>query len=61
MTVNTPSKDGGRDLRERLEDIPRGRLVDEVVSRWDDMIRLEGEIASLRSCLLYTSPSPRDS
>ena len=48
MTVNTPSKDGGRDLRERLEDIPRGRLVDEVVSRWDDMIRLEGEIASLR-------------
>ena len=48
MTVNTPSKDSGRDLRERLEDIPRGRLVDEVVSRWDDMIRLEGEIASLR-------------
>ena len=48
MTVNTPSKDGGRDLRERLEDIPRERLVDEVVSRWDDMIRLEGEIATLR-------------
>ncbi|MED5273551.1 MAG: hypothetical protein VX865_01025 [Candidatus Thermoplasmatota archaeon] len=35
-------------MRERLEDIPRGRLVDEVVSRWDDMIRLEGEIAGLR-------------
>tara|TARA_Y100000813_G_scaffold138015_1_gene100021 strand:+ start:436 stop:855 length:420 start_codon:yes stop_codon:yes gene_type:complete len=48
MTVNTPSKDDGRGLRERLEDIPRRRLVDEVVSRWDDMIRLEGEIASLR-------------
>ena len=48
MTVNTPSKDDARGLRERLEDIPRGRLVDEVVSRWDDMIRLEGEIASLR-------------
>ena len=48
MTVNTPSKDDGRGLRERLEDIPRGRLVEEVVSRWDDMIRLEGEIASLR-------------
>ena len=48
MTVNTPSKDDGRGLRERLEDIPRGRLADEVVSRWDDMIRLEGEIASLR-------------
>ena len=73
MTVNTPSKDDGRGLRERLEDIPRGRLVDEVVSRWDDMIRLEGEVASLRrrvreaellakdtGCLLYTSPSPRD-
>ena len=24
MTVNTPSKDDGRGLRERLEDIPRG-------------------------------------
>ena len=48
MTVNTPSKDDARGLRERLEDIPRGRLVDEVVSRWDDMIRLEGEVASLR-------------
>ncbi|MEC7458516.1 MAG: hypothetical protein VX959_02750 [Candidatus Thermoplasmatota archaeon] len=31
-----------------MEDIPRWRLVDEVVSRWDDMIRLEGEIAGLR-------------
>ncbi len=48
MTVNTPSKDDGRTLRDRLEEIPRERLVDEVVSRWDDMIRLEGEIASLR-------------
>ena len=48
MTVNTPSKDDARGLRERLEDIPRARLVDEVVSRWDDIIRLEGEVASLR-------------
>ena len=48
MTVNTPTKDDARGLRERLEDITRGRLVDEVVSRWDDMIRLEGEVASLR-------------
>jgi len=31
-----------------LADIPRDRLVDEVVSRWDDMIRLEGEVANLR-------------
>ena len=28
--------------------IPRSRLVDEVVSRWDDMIRLEGDVANLR-------------
>ena len=31
-----------------MADIPRERLVDEVVSRWDDMIRLEGEVANLR-------------
>ena len=48
MTVNTPTEDEGRGLRDRLADIPRDRLVDEVVSRWDDMIRLEGEVASLR-------------
>ena len=48
MTVITPSKDDGRTLRDRLEEIPRERLVDEVGSRWGDMIRLEGEIASLR-------------
>ncbi len=48
MTVNTPTEDEGRGLRDRLADIPRDRLVDEVVSRWDDMIRLEGEVANLR-------------
>ena len=48
MTVNTPTEDEGRGLRDRLTDIPRDRLVDEVVSRWDDMIRLEGEVANLR-------------
>ena len=48
MTVNTPPEDEGRGLRDRLADIPRDRLVDEVVSRWDDMIRLEGEVATLR-------------
>ena len=31
-----------------MADIPRDRLVDEVVSRWDDMIRLEGDVANLR-------------
>ena len=48
MTGNTPPEDEGRGLRDRLADIPRDRLVDEVVSRWDDMIRLEGEVANLR-------------
>jgi len=48
MTVNTPTEDEGRGMRERLAVIPRERLVDEVVSRWDDMIRLEGEVANLR-------------
>ena len=48
MTVNTPTEDEGRGLRDRLADIPRDRLVDEVVSRWDDMMRLEGEVANLR-------------
>ncbi len=48
MTVNTPTEDEGGGLRGRLADIPRERLVDEVVSRWDDMIRLEGEVANLR-------------
>ena len=48
MTVNTPPEDEGRGLRDRLADIPRDRLVDEVVSRWDDMIRLEGEVTNLR-------------
>ena len=47
MTVNPPEEDGA-DLRKRLSDIPRERLVDEVVSRWDDMLRLEGEVSSLR-------------
>lgn len=47
MTVNPP-EEGTRDLRERLSDIPRNRLVDEVVSRWDDLVRLEGEVANLR-------------
>ncbi|MBR79199.1 MAG: hypothetical protein CMA88_00210 [Euryarchaeota archaeon] len=48
MTVNSPPKDDRGDLRDRLSDIPRQRLVEEVVSRWDDVIRLEGELATLR-------------
>tara|TARA_B100001094_G_scaffold182562_1_gene176961 strand:- start:2213 stop:2635 length:423 start_codon:yes stop_codon:yes gene_type:complete len=48
MTVNTSSEDEVEVLRERLAGIPRNRLVEEVVSRWDDIIRLEGEVANLR-------------
>lgn len=48
MTVNTPEEGDSPDLRERLGNIPRDRLVDEVVSRWDDVIRLEGELIKMR-------------
>ena len=48
MTVNTPEEGDSADLRERLGNIPRARLVDEVVSRWDDVIRLEGELINMR-------------
>ena len=48
MTVNTPEEGDSPDLRERLGNIPRSRLVDEVVSRWDDVIRLEGELINMR-------------
>ena len=51
MTVNTPPEDGVIDLIGRLAGIPRNRLVEEVVARWDDVIRLEGEIANLRKRL----------
>ena len=48
MTVNTPEEGDSPDLREKLGNIPRSRLVDEVVSRWDDVIRLEGELINMR-------------
>ncbi len=48
MTVSDPSQDGGADLKRRLAEIPRERLVDEVVSRWEDVNKMEGDIASLR-------------
>jgi hypothetical protein len=48
MTVSDPSQDGGADLKRRLAEIPRERLVDEVVSRWEDINKMEGDIASLR-------------
>ena len=48
MTVNNPSQDDGSDSEGRLADIPRNRLIEEVISRWNDIIRLEGDVAALR-------------
>jgi len=48
MSVSAPSQDSVPDLYERLADIPRGRLIEEVVARWDEIVRLEGDVAALR-------------
>ena len=48
MSVSAPSENDRGALRERLGDIPRQRLIEEIVARWDDIIRLEGEVANLR-------------
>jgi len=48
MTVNNPAQDDGSGSEERLADISRNRLIEEVISRWDDIIRLEGDVAALR-------------
>ncbi len=48
MSVSAPSENDRGVLRERLGDIPRQRLIEEIVARWDDIIRLEGEVANLR-------------
>ena len=48
MTVSDPSQDDGGDLKRRLAEIPRDRLIDEVVVRWEDVNRMEGDIANLR-------------
>ncbi len=48
MTVNNPHQDDVSGLEGRLADIPRNRLVEEVISRWNDIIRLEGDVAALR-------------
>ena len=48
MTVNNPSQEDGSGSEERLADIPRNRLIEEVISRWNDIIRLEGDVAALR-------------
>ncbi|HJM12899.1 MAG TPA: hypothetical protein QF641_00180 [Candidatus Thalassarchaeaceae archaeon] len=48
MTVSDPSQDDGGDLKRRLAEISRDRLIDEVVSRWEDVNKMEGDIANLR-------------
>ncbi len=48
MTVSDPSQDDGGGLKRRLAEIPRDRLIDEVVDRWEDVNRMEGDIANLR-------------
>lgn len=48
MPVNAPSQDSPPDLYDRMSDIPRERLIQEVVARWDEIVRLEGDVAALR-------------
>ena len=35
-------------MKRRLAEISRDRLIDEVVSRWEDVNKMEGDIANLR-------------
>ncbi|MDP7002168.1 MAG: hypothetical protein QF911_01150 [Candidatus Thalassarchaeaceae archaeon] len=58
MTVRNPRQDDDGGLEERLEGIPRARLIEEVVSRWDEVIRLESELASLRRRLREVEMAP---
>ena len=48
MTVSEPSQDDSGVLKRRLAEISRDRLIDEVVDRWEDVNRMEGDIANLR-------------
>ncbi len=48
MSVNAPGQDSSSDLYDRLTDISMERLVEEVVARWDEIVRLEGDVAALR-------------
>ena len=48
MTVSDPSQDESGVLKRRLAEISRDRLIDEVVDRWEDVHRMEGDIANLR-------------
>ena len=48
MTVSDPAQDDSGVLKRRLAEISRDRLIDEVVDRWEDVHRMEGDIANLR-------------
>ena len=48
MPVSDPSQDDSGVLKRRLAEISRDRLIDEVVDRWEDVNRMEGDIANLR-------------
>ena len=48
MTVSDPSQDDSGGLKRRLAEISRDRVIDEVVDRWEDVNRMEGDIANLR-------------
>ena len=48
MTVSDPSQDDSGVLKRRLAEISRDRLIDAVVDRWEDVNRMEGDIANLR-------------
>ncbi len=41
-------EDGTPDVSARLSDIPPERLVEEVISRWDELVRVEEDLARSR-------------
>ena len=40
--------EGAPDVASRLSDIPPERLVEEVISRWDELVRVEEDLALSR-------------
>ena len=52
MSDGTPSQglgeEGGPDLAARLSDMSPERLAEEVISVWEEVLRVEGELASSR-------------
>ena len=48
-------------IQEATEDLIGGNDLDAYKSEFNDALKLAKEIEQYRNCLLYTSPSPRDS